>query len=314
MLRRTSLAAVVCAVGALAVACSDVPDPVVVGVESEPTAPPVYDPTLEPAAAVLALVPAEATVLEVTDFEQVRYQLGYGELTSGSDQAVTDRFAREAARRSPLLSPGLLRGSGYSSRFGFSQDDVSWEAHFDGPAGEGYVVRFRDDLDMARVEEAAASPEGPLSGAVVVPSAGVAAVGATREPTASWAADPVLPTLVGEVAAATYVARECVDPAATLAGADEADLEDLRLEPLGAFSVSFGAELVTARLGGARGDVFQRARLAETLPGVADGFTEAYADPVADPGGGRIGFQLGDAPEAARLAQERLLPFAVCAD
>ena len=123
-----------------------------------------------------------------------------------------------------------------------------------------------------------------------------------------------LPTLVGDVAAATYVARGCVDPAATLAGADEADLEDLRLEPLGAFSVSFGAELVTARLGGARGDVFERARLAETLPGVADGFTEAYADPVADPGGGRIGFQLGDAPEAARLAQERLLPFAVCAD
>ena len=55
-----------------------------------------------------------------------------------------------------------------------------------------------------------------------------------------------------------------------------------------------------------------RARLAETLPATVPEFGLGYADPVGDPVGGRIGYQLQDGPVAARLARERQLPFAVC--
>lgn len=296
------------AVALVATGCSgDRPDLVVVTPPSTPTPPPAYDGTLEPAAAVMAIVPEDATVLEVTDFDQVRYALGYGELTSDSDKAVTDRFARDASRDAALLSDGMLRGSGYESRYGFSQDDVSWEAHFDGPSGEGYVIAFRDDLDMAGVQRAAAADDGPLTGAVVVVSEHLAALGATREPDRSWAADAELTALVGTTAGATYVSRECVDATDALPADDTAGDAVDGLDPLGPFSMAFGGELVTADLGGARSDAFERARLTDPT------FAEGYADAVADPSGGRIGYSLADAPEAARLAQRRELPFAVCA-
>ncbi|WP_170219359.1 hypothetical protein [Nocardioides litoris] len=294
--------------------CGD-DDPVVVGPSTTPTSAPAYDPELEPAAAVLPLVPDDATVLEVTDFDQARFQLGFGELSSASDPAVLTRFAQQAATRAPLLTQGMLVGSGYLERYGFSQDDVSWEAHFDGPAGEGYVLAFRDDLDMAPVQDASDAPDGPLSGSVVVPAAHVAALGAVREPEESLAADPVLRSLVGPVAAATYLSTTCVDreeafgdAAGDLAPTPAALLDDL--QELGPFSVTLGARLASARLGTGRGDVFVRARLAADLP--AEEFEAAYDDPVADPSTGRIGFRLRDRAAAADLARERRLPFAVC--
>jgi hypothetical protein len=314
--RAAALVAAVGAVSALLAGCSGDDEPVLVGPSETPSEPPAYDAELEPAAAVLAIVPADATVLEVTDFEQVRYQLGFGELSSESDRQVLERFGRTSRRQAPLLSDGILRDSGYAQRFGFTQDDVSWEAHFDGPSGEGYVVKFRDDLDMRGVQRAAAAPDGPLAGATVVPSVQIAALGATREPEESWAADPALVALVGPVAGATYVSRSCVEPdevlgAGDLAPTPDADLDDL--EELGPFSVSFGGRLVTVRLGPLRTDVFERARLAEKLPATEPELGEGYGDPVvADPQGGRIGFQLGDGPVAARLAHERRLPFALC--
>lgn len=308
------------AVAALLTGCSDEPAPEVVRPAEEATTAPAYDPSLEPAAAVLAVVPAEATVLEVTDFDQARFALGFGELSSGSDPEVRDRFWRQADRTSPLLSPGMLRDQGYQQRFGFTQDDVSWEAHFSGPAGEGYVVRFRDDLDMGRVQRAAAAPDGPLAGATVVPSVQIAALGATREPTRSWAAEPDLVDLVGQTAVATYVSRDCLsveeafgsDITADLAPAPAATLEGL--DALGPFSVGFGGTLVTVRLGAARADVFDRARIAELLPATDPDLGNGFTDPVADPRGGRIGFQLGDGPVAASLTRSRQLPFAVCGD
>ncbi|MCW2813612.1 MAG: hypothetical protein JWN84_1067, partial [Nocardioides sp.] len=274
---------------------------------------------LEPAAAVMAVVPAAATVLEVTDFDQVRFSLGYGDLTSESEPQVLREFWAQAEREAPLLSDGLLRDEGYQSRFDFDQDDVSWEARFSGPAGDGYVVKFRDDLDMSRVQAAAAAPTGPLAGATVVPDAQIAALGATREPTESWAAEPELLALVGDKAGATYVSRDCLSPeeafgaaaAGDLAPTPAADLDGL--DELGAFSVGFGGRLVTAHLGADRPDVFDRARLAGTMPATDPEFGLGYVDPVADPASGRIGFTLGDGPVAARLAQERQLPFAVCA-
>ena len=62
-------------------------EPVVIGVDDVVATDPVYDPSLEPAAAVLALVPDDATLLEVTDFDQVRLQLGFGDMSSESDRA-----------------------------------------------------------------------------------------------------------------------------------------------------------------------------------------------------------------------------------
>ncbi len=67
------------------------------------------------------------------------------------------------------------------------------------------------------------------------------------------------------------------------------------------------------RLGALRDDMFDRARLPDVLPRTDPEFGLGYADPVADPGGGRIGYRLGDPAVAARLARERHLPFAVCA-
>ncbi|MCW2815050.1 MAG: hypothetical protein JWN84_2505, partial [Nocardioides sp.] len=65
--------------------CSDLPEPEIVRPPEAVVTEPAYDPELEPAAAVMAVVPAAATVLEVTDFDQVRFSLGYGDLTSESE-------------------------------------------------------------------------------------------------------------------------------------------------------------------------------------------------------------------------------------
>ena len=289
---------------AAALTACDVQDDelVVIGADDSVAADPAYDASLEPAAAVLALVPDDATLLEVTDFDQVRLQLGFGDMSSESDRAERARFWRVADERAPLLSPGLLRdpAAAYEQRFGFTQDDVSWEARFSGPSGEGYVVKLRDDLALDGVQQAVAASDGPIAGAAVDDDAHLVTLGTTGEPTQSWAADPTLRQLVGSIAGATYLSRACLplDVGADLAALDE----------LGAFSVSFGGRLATARLGPVRGDVFDRAR----LPTDAE-FARAYASPVADPQSGRIGYTLADPAQAARLALEQRLPFAVCA-
>ncbi len=317
------MALVLAAAMPLLAGCSDDEPLVRVGAAEAPApAAPVYDPELESAASVMAVVPATAETLQVTDYDQVRLQLGFGDLSSDSPADELDRFWSQAERRAALLSTGMLRtpgGARYERRFGFTQDDVAWEAHFDGPDGEGYVVRFHDDVDMGAVGRAAARPTGPLTGAVVVPSASIVALGATREPTESWAADPALTALVGQKAGATLVDRACLpfevafgaDVEDDLAPATAADLEGL--DELGPFAVAFGGSLVTVQLGPLRPDVFARARLADTFPSTDPEFGLGYADPVADPQSGRIGYTLGDGPVAARLALQEQLPFAVCA-
>lgn len=307
------------AVATLLAGCSGDAEPEIIGAPTVATPSPAYDPTLEPAAAVMAVVPGDATTLSVTDFDQARFSLGYGDLSSEADPAVRRRFWTEATRRSALLSDGVFRVDGETPRRnGFTQDDVAWEASFAGPSGDGLVVRFHDDLDMRLVQRSARTAGSPIEGAVVVPAAHLAAIGATREPDESWAADPALTALVGQKAVATYVSRSCLtveeafgaDAADDLAPTPAADLDDL--VELSSFSVSLGGTLVTARLGAPRSDVFERARLAATMPATEPEFGEGFSDPVADPAGGRIGFRLGDGPVAARLVEERQLPFAVC--
>jgi hypothetical protein len=309
---RFRAALVLVAVAALATGCSDDTEPEVVRAPRASPAPPTYDASLEPAAAVMAIVPGDTAVLEVTDYDEVRLSLGFGALTSKSEPAVLRRFWARAEREAPLLSRGMFRAPGARSGLGFTQDDVSWEAHFSGPSGRGYVVKFRNGLDMTAVRRAARTGGSPIAGATVVVDAHIAASGATRETAESWAAEPELTRLVGQKASSTYVSRDCLSRDEAFGGDAAADLDPL--EPLGPFAVGFGGTLATARLGPGRPDVFDRARLADDLRATERDFSAGFSNPVADPSGGRIGFRLGDGPVAARLAHERLLPFAVCGD
>ena len=269
--------------------------------ESQPPDP-AYDETLEPAAAVLALVPHDVATLTVTDFEQVRLELGSGELTGESAPDEIATFWQRAEQERPLLTTGMLRPTErrLSARYGIAQVDVAWEAHFyDGDDQEtGWVLRFRDGTDMTQVAGAAGEPRGVLSGATVSAADHLASSGTTTDPTRSWAADPETVAMAGLPANATYLARGCNPEAA------EGDVDELEQ-----YAIQFEGSLVTGRLGEGRHDLFARMRLAGAEPT----FAQAFAGGVADPLTGRIGFVMTDPAAAARLALEHRVPFAVCA-
>lgn len=304
----------------LVTACSDEPEPFVPPSLIEEVAPPVYDDTLEPAAAAMALVPEDATVLVVTDYAELRLRLELNDLTSQSRAQDRKAFWRKAERTSVLLSTGVLRGDDrrLRKRYGFSQDDVTWEALFATPTGPGWVLRLRDDVDLADAARAVADGVTSLEGAQVDTARSLITLGAADAPTASWAADPDRVALAGGTATSTYVDTACIPYDVAFADSDAADLapapaaEMSALQELGSFSVAYGTDLATVRLGAARGDVFDRARLPDILPRTDPDFALGYTDPVADPSGGRIGYRLGDPAVAERLARERHLPFAVC--
>ncbi len=262
---------------------------------------PAYDGSLEPSAAVLALVPEDVATVTVTDFDQVRVELGMGELTDRSTPEEVAAFWERAKAERPLLSPGMLRPADarLAPTYGFTQLDVAWEAHFFSAEDEeiGWVVRFRDGTDMAQVAAQAADTATPLSGGTVDAADRLVTSGATDDPGQSWAADPETRALVGLPANSTYVSRECVQ--------DETD-EDV--DELGAYSIQFEGSLVTARLGEGRQDLFARMRLGEQEPG----FDAAYDGGVADPLTGRIGYVMNDPAAAAALALDHRLPFVAC--
>ncbi|MCD4523701.1 hypothetical protein [Nocardioides sp. cx-173] len=253
----------------------------------------------DPARAALALVPDDATTLAVTDFDQVRLELGAALLTGASAPAEREAFWRRAIAQAPLLSTGVLRPSDARllRDYGFAQDDVAWEASFTGPSGEGWLAGLREGLDLTGVRRAVADGVGPLAGGVLDEEARVLAVGAAPDEGASWGAEPVLVELVGGAAMSTYVERGCVSPADP--ALDELD----ELDELEAWSVSLGALLATVRLGADRGDAFARVRLAEP----------PFAQGVADPVSGRLGYAMTDPALAARRILARDAPFAACA-
>ncbi len=269
---------------------------------------------------MLSLVPDDATELRVTDYDQIRLQLGEPTLTGESKQLQREKFARKAARLAPLLDPGLLRSdeTRLERRYGVTQDDVLWEAHFETPRGEGWVFRLRDDLDISGVERAVEDGVGALAGALVDTTRRLVGTGVAASAEDSWAADPELVALSGDSAAATYVSAQCLALGTVfgdgiedeLAPATAGDLDDL--DPLGPFSVAFSGPLVTARLGGDRPDAFLRARLAETFPRTSPEFGRGFTGPLADPAGGRIGYTLASTPLAVELTLDHQLPFAVC--
>ncbi|MFC5731154.1 MULTISPECIES: hypothetical protein [Nocardioides] len=290
------------------------PEPAPAGVVTE------YDEALEPSAAVLSLVPADATSLVVTDFEQLRLVLGLGTLESETTPQERARFWRMLPRTA-ALSQGLLRSvdQRLRQRFGFGQDDVTWEASYSGPVS-GWVLAFDDEVPMRAVQRAVGAGVGPLSGAAVDTERRL--VTSTTPPPIddSWGVLPEVAALVGNEAASTYVERGCVDfgtvfGAGTkdrLASAPAAALRSL--DPLEAFAVSFGGELATVQLGEDRADAFDRLRLADVMPPTDPEFGLAMGRGVADPSTGRLGYTIGDPAAAVELTLARKLPFAICED
>ena len=288
------------------------------------TVPPYDDEAGFPAGqAALSLVPAAAEVVTITDFDEARTQLGVPELTS--EDLMTDRtaFWERAPRETVLLAGGMLlpHTSELMLDHGFTQDDVDWEAHFTTPSGPGWILGFRPDLDMTRVEGAVDAGVAGLGGADVDADRHLASVGmATSGET--WGDRPGIADLTNDVEAeSTYYRSGCVPLAEALgpdAGAAEQEAvvaahDPADLGPLDAFGLSFVDGLATARLGLGRGDLFDRSALAADFPttgptGFADGFDRA----VVDPSSGRIGYTVVDTAAAAALTLTDALPFAVC--
>jgi hypothetical protein len=263
---------------------------------------PTFDGSLEPSAAVLALVPDDVETLTVTDYEQVRLQMGLQDLTTEDPKQDRESFWTRAAAERPLLSPGMLRAiePKLKQQFGLTQMDVAWEAHFldDLDQETGYVLAFRDGTDMAAVAGAVDAGFAVFSGATVDSSRGLVTLGTTTDGDESLAADGHVRELVGLPANSTYLSRDCVaEPGAV-------DLDELEV-----YSVQFEGTLATARLGPDRMDLFTRMRMGEGVPD----FGAAFEGGVADPLTGRIGYVMSDPAKAASLALADALPFAACA-
>ncbi len=153
----------------------------VASVAPEPA--PAYDADAEPAEAVLSLVPQSAEVVTVVDWDQVRAQLGQPDLTS--EDLMTDRltFWERAGTEAALLTDGLLRddSSTFELDYGFTQDDVDWEARWTGADGPGFALGFRPDLDLAGLRRAIGDGIGPLPGSTLDAEHGLVVAGTADE-------------------------------------------------------------------------------------------------------------------------------------
>lgn len=298
-------------------ACSDTSEPAGPGASPAPQPATAYDPALEPAAAVLSLVPAEATVLEVTDFDQLRLTLGFGD---GASSGAERRRFWGAVDRAAAFSRGMLRP--VEQRLlglGLSADDVAWEARWSGGA-DGWVVALHDGVAPAAVRSAVRQGVGVLGGAEYDARRQLVLSAAPPDADASWAAEPAVAGLVGQEANATYVERGCVafddvygaGMEEQLAAAPRAELD--ALDPLEAYSVAFGPDLATVRLGDARDDAFARLRIHEVLPQTRPEFGTVFSRGVSDPSTGRLGYDVARPLLAVEMTRSRRLPFALCGD
>lgn len=295
------------------------PSPTVPAALAMPTTGPVTDPRQ-----ALALVPASAEAVTITNWDALRAQLGANNLTSNSLMADRDAFWERADEEGVLLADGLLRdqNSLYMLDYGFTQDDVDFEVHWAGPDGEGYLLGFRPDQAMSEVTAAVKDHAGALDGAEVLPEEHVVGDGFAAVGTPVWASLPELTDLTDPAAPTAYLSRTCtplrqaLGPDATYEDQDAVveRSDPTYLRPLGAWAITFTDSIATARLGLGRTDLYERADLMEWWPvtgsiGVADAFTGST---VADPQSGRIGMQVANPVAAATLTLTGQLPFAVC--
>ncbi|WP_311209515.1 MULTISPECIES: hypothetical protein [unclassified Aeromicrobium] len=172
-----------------------------------------------PLASALAVAPADTTVLGFTDWDRIR------------DSGVTDPATRDLATRSALSDIG----EAVPQAFGWSIDDVRWEAFVQDLGAGVLVVAPGDALSWSEVEDGlreagfdqdgdgwSATPQvltetglGDQFTAVrIVRSAGVLVAA-----TAPEAADQVVRTATGRDASLATV-RQAADTAQALAGAD----------------------------------------------------------------------------------------------
>jgi hypothetical protein len=271
----------------------------------------------------LALVPAAATVVTITDFDAIRARFGVPDLTSADLPADRAAFWQRARAEAVLFTPGLLAAHPRPwLDHGVTEDDVDWEVRFTGPQGSGYVVSFRPGLDMAQVADAQAGARY-LAGATVLTEQHLLVKGTATGDEPVWAADPALPDLTDDRAESAYLRRGCI-PVRTALGRgataeDQAtligELDPRNLDELTAFSVSFGEGVATARLGGERGDLVTRGRIAEAWPAVegSPGFAKGFVpDVLVDPSSGRVGLRPRAPRAAAAVTLADLLPFAIC--
>ncbi len=284
------------------------------------TAHPLFDPGLEPAEAVLAMVPGSATTLTVTDFDEIRKDLGVPDLTS--DDPVSDRFDfwERARTEAPLLAEGMLRAdnSEFLLDYGFTQDDVDWEAHFTGPEGNGFVLGLpARPRPRPRVPCRRGRGRVARRGRVIAEDHLVVA-GTAEDGVGVWAHDPTWTGLVGEPAEATYLRRGCIplnDALGPDAGAEEQqDLLAKRpvtnLDDLAGFTVALRRP---QRDGPDGAEPRRPLRPDRPRPGLAGaGIPGRVPFGGRRPGSGRIGYAVPRPAQAAALTLLEELPFAVC--
>jgi hypothetical protein len=195
--------------------------------------------------------------------------------------------------------------------FGFGRDDVRWEAHFSGGGRHGWVLALRPGLDPNRLRDAVRRGVGPLAGAHVDAADRLVMSGTARPGEAVWGSDPRWRALLPTAGEAVLVQRGCVD-AGSLPTPDGSVRRLRTLRPLDGFTLTFGDHVATARMGGDRDDLFDRARVAAAWPTGDGRFGSVFRHQVADPASGRIGFDVPHPDRAAALVRAGLLPFGVC--
>lgn len=266
--------------------------------DATPTIKPVYADTMEPSKAVMALVPPDATTLEVTNYDQIKILFGAERVTGrapeGDQRALWSRADHESAQ----LTHGLLRGVDQElrRRFGWGAADVSWEASFGGGA-TGFVIRVADTVQP---EKAIQAGVGPLRGAAYDAGRHLITKGTVAVGQESWGSDPVMVAVAGGPGTSTYVVKGCAH------GAHVTTTTAMR--QVSAYSVEFGGGIATVRIGTERDDLFDRMKLGAAVPAYAKAFTHG----VGDPGSGRMGFRISDPVAAASLVTHEPMPYAAC--
>jgi hypothetical protein len=282
---------------------------------SVPTDIPAYDASRAPAQAVLALVPLEATTLRLLDLTEIRRQVGLPELTSRSSAEDRAAFRARAEVDAPLLDRGVLEPDDARLRatYDFGADDVAWEAHFSGNGRRGWVFALGSQVDMGEVRRAAGDGVGALRGATVDVADRLVSHAAAGPGDPVWGGDVAWARLVPDPGEAFVVHRGCVESDRLPAPPPAAARLQPLLEPLSGFAVTFGDHVATVREGAGRADLFARVRLARDWSTGDGAFGQVFRSGVADPSGGRIGYDVPRPPLAAGLVRRDLLPFGVCA-
>lgn len=280
-------------------------------------------------------MPDTATHVTITDFDAIRDRLGVSEMTS--EWLMTDRveFWEQLPQSTVLLADGALReqNSLFMLEYGFTQDDVDWEARWTGDT-PGLALGLRPNLDLSGVERALADGVEPLAGADLEQAEAVVVTAAAGADDVPLAADPAVALLADTDAESLYLHRGCIPfhdalgVDATVEHQDEIvgrhDVEALL--PVQGVAVAFSGRSATFRLAypdgvteeQAAADLTARADLAADWPLVesitfADGFAADTAPTPRFSGGvGELDYAVPMPGAAATLVLSDLLPVGVC--